>query len=179
MEYVGFWSRVGATIIDAIIVWVITLPILAMIYGAAYWHDTKLVHGPAEIIVGWIFPIVATVWLWVATGQTPGKMVIGARVVDAETGERLGVGQAVGRYLSYFLSMIGLFVGIHLGWAGSQEARVARSHCRYRCYSQTRSPCRSRCVRRLTVRSIRNDIATTSPWRRMLAVLPATRCNSA
>jgi len=111
MEYVGFWPRVGATIIDAIIVWVITLPILAMIYGAAYWHDTKLVHGPAEIIVGWIFPIVATVWLWVATGQTPGKMVIGARVVDAETGERLGVGQAVGRYLSYFLSMIGLFVG--------------------------------------------------------------------
>jgi uncharacterized RDD family membrane protein YckC len=111
MEYVGFWPRVGATVIDAIIIWVITLPILTMTYGAAYWHDTKLIHGPAEVIVSWIFPIVATVWLWVATGQTPGKMAIGARVVDAETGERLTVGQALGRYLSYFLSMIGLFVG--------------------------------------------------------------------
>jgi uncharacterized RDD family membrane protein YckC len=111
MEYVGFWPRVGATVIDAIIIWVITLPVLTMIYGAAYWHDTKLIHGPAEVIVSWIFPIVATVWLWVATGQTPGKMVIGARVVDAETGERLSVGQALGRYLSYFLSMLGLFVG--------------------------------------------------------------------
>jgi uncharacterized RDD family membrane protein YckC len=38
-------------------------------------------------------------------------MVIGARVVDAETGERLSVGQALGRYLSYFLSVLGLFVG--------------------------------------------------------------------
>jgi uncharacterized RDD family membrane protein YckC len=111
MEYVGFWPRVGATVIDAIIIWVITLPILTMTYGAAYWHDTKLIHAPAEVIVSWIFPIVATVWLWVATGQTPGKMVIGARVVDAETGERLSVGQALGRYLSYFLSVLGLFVG--------------------------------------------------------------------
>ena len=111
MEYVGFWPRVGATVVDAIIIWVITLPVLTMIYGAAYWHDTKLIHGPAEVIVSWIFPIVATVWLWVATGQTPGKMVIGARVVDAETGERLNAGQALGRYLSYFLSMLGLFVG--------------------------------------------------------------------
>ena len=116
MEYVGFWPRVGATVIDAIIIWVITLPILTMIYGAEYWHDTKLIHGPAEIIVSWIFPVVATVWLWVATGQTPGKMAIGARVVDAETGERLTVWQALGRYFSYFLSMIGLFVGYF--WVG-------------------------------------------------------------
>jgi uncharacterized RDD family membrane protein YckC len=111
MEYVGFWPRVGATVVDAIIIWVITLPVLTMIYGAAYWHDTKLIHGPAEVIVSWIFPIVATVWLWVATGQTPGKMFIGARVVDAERGERLSVGQALGRYRSYFLSVLGLFVG--------------------------------------------------------------------
>jgi uncharacterized RDD family membrane protein YckC len=115
MEYVGFWPRVGATVVDAIIIWVITLPVLTMIYGAAYWHDTKLIHGPAEVIVSWIFPIVATVWLWVAAGQTPGKMVIGARVVDAETGERLSVGQALGRYLSYFLSVLGLFVGYLVG----------------------------------------------------------------
>lgn len=111
MEYVGFWPRAGATILDAIIIWVITLPILSMIYGGAYWHDTKLIHGPAELTISWIFPIVATVWLWVATGQTPGKMAIGARVVDAATGERLTVGQAMVRYLSYFLSLIGLFGG--------------------------------------------------------------------
>lgn len=111
MEYVGFWPRVGAAIIDTILLWVITLPILTLIYGRDYWESSKLIHGPAEFLVSWVLPAVAIVWLWVATGQTPGKVAIGARVVDAETGQRIAIGKAILRYLAYFISMIGLFVG--------------------------------------------------------------------
>lgn len=52
------------------------------------------------------------IWFWVSChGQTPGKRVVGARVVDAETGEPVSVGKGIVRYLGYFVSMLGLFIG--------------------------------------------------------------------
>jgi uncharacterized RDD family membrane protein YckC len=139
MEYVGFWPRVGATVIDAIIIWVITLPVLTMIYGATYWHDNQLIHGPAEIIVSWIFPVVATVWLWVATGQTPGKMAIGARVVDAETGDRITMVQAVVSLPLLLPKHDWTVCWVYLGWVRPEEAGVARPRRGYRGYSKARS----------------------------------------
>lgn len=111
MEYVGFWPRVGAGIIDAILLLVITLPPLLLIYGAGYLTSDKFVRGPADVLISWVLPAVASVWLWVATGQTPGKMAIGARIVDAETGKTISIGKAIGRYLAYFISTLGLCVG--------------------------------------------------------------------
>jgi uncharacterized RDD family membrane protein YckC len=43
---------------------------------------------------------------------TPGKMAISARVVDASTGNTLSVGQSVGRYLAYFVSILPLGIGL-------------------------------------------------------------------
>ena len=45
---------------------------------------------------------------------TPGKIAIGARIVDARTGEPAGTGQLIGRYLGYFVST--LFLGLGLLW---------------------------------------------------------------
>ena len=111
MEYVGFWPRLGAAIIDAILVSIITLPALTLVYGSSYWTSDKFIHGPADLIISWILPAIAYVWLWVATGQTPGKMAIGARIVDADTGRNISIGKAIARYLSYFISAIGLLIG--------------------------------------------------------------------
>ena len=111
MEYVGFWPRVGALIIDSIIIAVLTFPLLTAIYGRAYWDDQKFIKGPADFVISWILPAIAIIWLWIKTGQTPGKMAIGARIVDAETGRDITINQAVLRYLGYFVSMIVLFLG--------------------------------------------------------------------
>lgn len=111
MDYVGFWPRLGASLIDTVIVCLITFPLLTLVYGRSYWMSDKFIHGPADLAISWILPAVLCIWLWVATGQTPGKMAIGAVVVDASTGQRISVGKAVLRYLAYFLSMIGLFIG--------------------------------------------------------------------
>ena len=111
MEYVGFWPRLGAAIIDSILVLIITVPLLTLVYGSAYWTSNKFVQGPADILISWVLPAAAYVWLWVKTGQTPGKMAIGAKVVDAETGQLISPGKAIGRYLSYIISAIGLCVG--------------------------------------------------------------------
>lgn len=111
LEYVGFWARVGACIIDAILLMLVIYPLLLAIYGTAYLDDTSFVKGPADFLLSWVLPAVVTVWFWVARGQTPGKMVIGAVVVDAGTGAPVSIGKAIVRYLGYFVSLIGLFVG--------------------------------------------------------------------
>jgi len=114
LEYVSFWPRVVASIIDTILVCVVTLPLLRLVYGPTYFEQTSKhwIAGPADFLISWIFPAVAVVLFWLHREATPGKMAIGARVVDAETGRVLSVGQAIGRYLGYFASIIPLFLGV-------------------------------------------------------------------
>lgn len=114
LEYVGFWPRVLASIIDSILICVVTLPLLRLIYGPTYFDQsgTRWILGPADFLISWVFPAVAVVLFWVYREATPGKMAIGARVVDAETGRVLSIGQAIGRYLGYFASIIPLFLGV-------------------------------------------------------------------
>ncbi len=113
-EYVGFWPRVGASIIDAIIVFIITAPPLLAIYGWGYFinNNGPLVAGPADFLLSWVLPAVAVILFWLYKQATPGKMVVSARVVDARTGKTLTVGQSVGRYLAYFVAILPLFLGI-------------------------------------------------------------------
>ena len=54
----------------------------------------------------------AVVLFWVYRQATPGKIAIGARIVDAETGDVPSTGQLVGRYLGYYVSIIPLMLGI-------------------------------------------------------------------
>ncbi|MGY0504486.1 RDD family protein [Luteimonas sp. e5] len=111
MEYVGFWPRVVASVVDALLMGIIIYPPLTLIYGADYWSSNALVHGPADFLLSWVLPAIAVVWFWVAKGATPGKMVIGARIVDAATGKDISLGKAAARYLGYFPSAIVLFLG--------------------------------------------------------------------
>jgi uncharacterized RDD family membrane protein YckC len=111
MEYVGFWPRVGAMIIDSILIAILTFPLLTMIYGPAYWTTQGLIKGPADFVISWVLPAIAVIWFWIETGQTPGKMAIGARIVDAEAGGELTLNKAALRYVGYFVSMFVLFLG--------------------------------------------------------------------
>ncbi len=52
-------------------------------------------------------------------------MALSLRVVDATTGDTLSTGQAIGRYLGYYVSMIPLFIGPDLGGVRQQEAGLA------------------------------------------------------
>jgi uncharacterized RDD family membrane protein YckC len=115
-EYAGFWARVGAALIDTILVAFIAVPLLMMVYGSEYWMSERLVQGPADFLISYILPAIAVVAFWVARGATPGKMAIAAQVVDARTGLKPTVGQSIGRYLGYYVSTIPL--GLGLLWVG-------------------------------------------------------------
>jgi uncharacterized RDD family membrane protein YckC len=133
-EYVGFWARVVASLVDTFLVGMLIWPILTMIYGSGYWSDyfapltgalggsldsiaPAPSRGPAEVIVSYVLPAVAIIAFWIARQATPGKMLIGARIVDAETGAPLTRRQAIVRYLGYYVSLFGLGIGfLWVGW---------------------------------------------------------------
>jgi uncharacterized RDD family membrane protein YckC len=112
LEYVGFWSRVGASLIDTVLVIMICWPLLTMIYGWQYWTTQAFIRGPADLLINWVFPAIAVVLFWVYRQATPGKIAIGARIVDAATGEKPSTRQLIIRYLAYYVSVIPLFIGI-------------------------------------------------------------------
>lgn len=112
LEYAGFWSRTGAALIDGILILLITMPILISIYGWEYLEAEGLVMGPADFLISWVLPALATVLFWLYKNATPGKMAIKAQVVDAQTGHSISVGQAMLRYLGYFLAILPLGLGI-------------------------------------------------------------------
>lgn len=114
LEYVGFWARAGASIIDTVLFLLITLPLSISIYGWAYLDSdqTGLIAGPADFLISWVFPAVAVILFWLFKQATPGKMAVSARVVDAATGQTLSVGQSIGRYLAYFVSTLPLGLGL-------------------------------------------------------------------
>lgn len=116
LEYAGFWVRTGATIIDSVLVIIITFPILVSIYGWKYFESTILIAGPADFLISWVLPAFAVVWFWRNKQATPGKMALSMRVVDAHSGKNLTVGQSIGRYLAYFISIIPF--GLGLAWVG-------------------------------------------------------------
>ncbi len=107
-----FGTRLVAWLIDAIIIGVPTF-ILAMILPPPLVYLLALVAG-----------IAYQVYFWTTTGQTPGKMVMGLKVVSAETGELLDTGGAAIRYVGYIVSGIPLYLGFlwviwdpkHEGW---------------------------------------------------------------
>ena len=114
LEYAGFWSRVGAAVVDAILLVVVTAPLLIAIYGWAYFSPfrTGFIAGPADILINYVLPAIAVLLFWHYAQATPGKMAIAARIVDAETGEKPSTGQFIGRYLGYFVAIIPLGLGI-------------------------------------------------------------------
>jgi len=120
-QYAGFWVRAGATLID-VIFWVILLGIpLTLIYGEEYWVGEQFFYGFWDSIIGYVFPLVATVWFWLRYSGTPGKMVLKLKIVDAKTGNKLSMTQAVGRYFAYIPAILFLFLGIF--WVGIDKKK--------------------------------------------------------
>ena len=123
-EYIGFWSRVGAAIIDTILMLIIVVPLLTWIYGRDYWLDPErvgFIAGPADFLLNWVLPAIAVILFWIYRQATPGKMAIKAKIVDAKTGGKPSTGQLIGRYLGYYVSILPLMLGII--WVGIDKRK--------------------------------------------------------
>jgi len=113
VEYVGFWMRFVASIIDSILVTIITFPVLIKMYGFRYaeLQSISLVQGPADFLISYVVPAILVIGFWHFKLATPGKMAVSAVVVDADSYGRPSTLQLTVRYAGYFLSTIFLFAG--------------------------------------------------------------------
>jgi len=105
-EYVGFWKRLLAFFIDSLILLVIIGLILFAIFGRNYMElSTQGKTLWADILFQVVLPALAAILFWRFRGATPGKMLISARIVDAQTYGPPSTGKLIGRYFAYIVSM--------------------------------------------------------------------------
>jgi uncharacterized RDD family membrane protein YckC len=140
LEYAGFWVRVGASLIDTVLLLMVTMPLLIWIYGWDYFDParTGLFAGTADFLLSWLMPAIAIVAFWIYRSATPGKMMLSVKIVDASTGQPLRPGQSILRYVGYFVATVPLCLGLvwvafdprKQGWhdklAGTVVVRSAR-----------------------------------------------------
>lgn len=113
-QYAGFWVRTAASIVDSIVLMLITSPLLIMWYGFdAYWKaaETNGFLGLGEVVISWILPLVLTIVFWLKVQATPGKMLFSLKVLDELTGKPLTLQQSLIRYVGYFVSAFALLLG--------------------------------------------------------------------
>lgn len=104
VTYAGWWLRVGATVADGLI---LLIPGLAayLIGDAVANADVGTVLSTAvnaAYLIG---------MLSLPSGQTIGNRIVGTRVRDAATGQRITRSQAVRRWLPYLLYSLSQYSG--------------------------------------------------------------------
>lgn len=121
IEYAGFWIRTAATLIDTVLLMIITLPILSVIYGGGYFMSEAFISGFWDVVLSYIFPAIATILFWIYRGATPGKMAFKISIVDARNGGKPSTGQLIGRYFGYYVSILTLMIGYI--WVGIDKKK--------------------------------------------------------
>jgi uncharacterized RDD family membrane protein YckC len=128
VDYVGFWKRFVAFLVDSVLVSLLLAPIGPLIFGVRPLHTESLsmeaivaalqpedvlqvlLHSSNLLNYGLTF--IAVMVFWFYRSATPGKIVVNAMIVDAQTLGKPSTGQFIGRYLGYFVSTIPLFLGL-------------------------------------------------------------------
>lgn len=120
-KYIGFWLRVWASIVDTLLLVVIIIPLLFLVYGKDYLSLPSSEIGFWYYLFVWGLPAVAVLLFWFFRSATPGKMLIGAKIIDFESGNKLDYWQLIIRYLGYFVSTIA--IGLGFIWVAVDDAK--------------------------------------------------------
>jgi uncharacterized RDD family membrane protein YckC len=120
LSYGGFWRRLGATLIDTIVMIIVFSVPVSLYYGDSYW-DSEGFAGVFDFLMTFVLPIVISIWMWIRFAATPGKMALNLRIVNAHTGENISTGQAIIRYLGYIVS--GLPLGLGFLWIAFDQRK--------------------------------------------------------
>lgn len=131
IRYAGFWIRFAASIIDSILVMIVILPIFEFFFGntssissslsdssgfSSYnFESISTLSGSGQLL--YFLTVLAVVILfWIYRSATPGKMLLGLKIINAKTGGAITKRQGIVRYLGYYVST--LFFALGFIWAG-------------------------------------------------------------
>lgn len=132
VEYAGFWIRLLAYVVDALI---IDVPLAAIAFALIVPQLQRVscapVNGPLgstfrctgmDVLGNTVSPLLSLLGLllagvyfsfcWTRFGRTVGQRICGIRVVDAATGGPIPAGRAVGRYIGLVISIWIVFIGV-------------------------------------------------------------------
>lgn len=115
VEYAGFWMRLGAYLIDGLILnavgWIIWI-FFGLIIAAVAAGDEPAGGAVVAIwLIAWLITVAVSIaylvcfWQW--RGQTPGKMALGIKIIKTD-GSALDWGTALLRFLGYIICWITL-----------------------------------------------------------------------
>ena len=124
-RYGGFWIRFVARFLDGLVLG-IPLGVLITIVGIATAGASGATSQDGQIspnaggalagayILVYLVALVASiayfVWMW-TTGATLGMRVLGLRVVDVQTGQNIGIGKGIVRYIGLIISGLPCYLG--------------------------------------------------------------------
>jgi len=103
MSYAGFWKRAMATIIDGVILYIVSIIVFAIVATVADSYMLDIFR----IVISWLYHAI----LESSNKQaTFGKMVLSIKVTDL-SGNKIGFRQASGRFFGMFFSTLSFGVG--------------------------------------------------------------------
>ncbi|MGG2098804.1 RDD family protein [Acinetobacter haemolyticus] len=110
-EYAGFWIRVGAAILDTIIILAALIPLMMLLTPSVTDNLTRTSWSWSDWI-GQILSAIFYIFCWVKFAGTPGKRLLRLKVLDEQTGNHISVGQGIIRYIGYIPATLVLFIGL-------------------------------------------------------------------
>ena len=116
--YAGFWRRVAAAVIDAVLL--LTLMLFALVSwisvtGEAHaWDSTPMAMAfYGSLLTALAVKILLDAWL----GGTPGLHLVDCRLADSRSGLSIGIGRSALRSLATVVSVAPLLLGLlWIGW---------------------------------------------------------------
>ncbi len=129
VHYGGFWIRVVASIIDSIVISVVTVPLALLSNVIVIASDNPVIVLGMTLAVNLLQYTIAALYeilLLGARGATLGKMACGLRVVMAD-GSPISYGRATGRHFAKYLSQILLGIGYVIA-AFDDQKRTLHDH---------------------------------------------------
>ena len=131
LTYGGFWIRLVAKVFDNFITgfagFIVQIPLLLVIGATDSTSENMAVFGVIlSFLVSIAVPATYSTWFIGRFGATPGKMILGLKVVRSD-GTSLTYGRAFDRYVSEILSGLTLLIGYIIA-AFDVEKRTLHDH---------------------------------------------------
>lgn len=119
-SYRGFWLRIVAALLDYCVFYAAfifsILGIVVAVTGINIFPGIFIKSPISNPVLLFMFLLVIpagilSVFCWAVFSATPGKIIVGAKIVDASTGLKPSVTKLIIRYLAYILSAFPLGLG--------------------------------------------------------------------
>ncbi len=129
VRYAGFWIRLVAYLVDAVLLNVVAIPLNLVAFGNSGFVCTSTNYSVitsgisiravnyscsptgAGYLIYFVLGLLYFTFMW-STGATLGQRLLRIRVVDAATNEPLSLGRSLARYFGFVLSAIPLAIGL-------------------------------------------------------------------